>query len=128
MRGSHPVRAAYADAGAHFRLVMALVLFGSPGSGKGTQARMLTQSLGIPHVSTGDMLREGIRHGSNLGTAVVASMQSGALAPDEVVNLMVKERLTQPDAVNGFILDGYPRTLDQAGFLTKWFDGRGIGE
>jgi len=107
---------------------MALVLFGSPGSGKGTQARMLTQKLGVPHISTGDMLREGIRHGSNLGTAVVASMQSGALVPDEVVNFMVKERLSQPDAANGFILDGYPRTLDQASHLTTWLDGRGIGE
>jgi adenylate kinase len=108
--------------------VKALVLFGSPGSGKGTQARMLTQRLGIPHISTGDMLREGIRHGSNYGTAVVASMHSGALAPDDLVNLMVKDRLSEPDATNGFILDGYPRTLDQACFLTKWLDGRGIRE
>jgi adenylate kinase len=106
--------------------VKALVLFGSPGSGKGTQARMLTQSLGIPHISTGDMLREGIRQGSNFGTAVAASMQSGALVPDDVVNLMVWERLSEPDAANGFILDGYPRTLDQACHLTKWLDGRGI--
>ena len=89
---------------------------------------MLSQALGIPHISTGDMLREGIRHGSNYGTAVVASMQSGALAPDDLVNLMVKERLSEPDAASGFILDGYPRTLDQACFLTKWLDGRGIRE
>jgi adenylate kinase len=108
--------------------VKALVLFGSPGSGKGTQARLLTQRLGIPHISTGDMLREGIRHGSNYGTAVAASMHSGALAPDDIVNLMVKERLSEPDAADGFILDGYPRTLDQACHLTKWLDGRGIGE
>ena len=87
---------------------------------------MLTQSLGIPHISTGDMLREGIRQGSNFGTAVAASMQSGALVPDDVVNLMVWERLSEPDAANGFILDGYPRTLDQACHLTKWLDGRGI--
>jgi adenylate kinase len=108
--------------------VKALVLFGSPGSGKGTQARLLTQRLGIPHISTGDMLREGIRHGSNYGTAVAASMHSGALAPDDIVNLMVKERLSEPDAADGFILDGYPRTLDQACHLTKWLDGRGIDE
>jgi len=88
---------------------------------------MLTHRLGIPHISTGDMLREGIRHGSNFGTAVAASMHTGALAPDDVVNLMVKERLSQPDAADGFILDGYPRTLDQACHLTKWLDGRGIG-
>jgi adenylate kinase len=108
--------------------VKALVLFGSPGSGKGTQARMLTQCLGIPHISTGDMLREGIRHGSHLGTAVVASMHAGALVQDDVVNLMVKERLSQADAVNGFILDGYPRTLDQAGHLAAWLDQAGISE
>ena len=89
---------------------------------------MLTQKLGIPHISTGDMLREGIRHGSNYGTAVVASMHAGALAPDDLVNLMVKERLSEPDTADGFILDGYPRTLDQACFLSKWLDGRGISE
>jgi adenylate kinase len=108
--------------------VKALVLFGSPGSGKGTQARMLTHYLGIPHISTGDMLREGIRHGSNLGTAVVASMHAGALVQDDVVNLMVEERLSQADAMNGFILDGYPRTLDQAGHLAAWLDQGGISE
>jgi adenylate kinase len=104
------------------------VLLGSPGSGKGTQARMLTQCLGIPHISTGDMLRDRIRHGSELGTAVVATMQSGALVSDDVVNLMVRERLSQPDAARGFVLDGYPRTLPQAEDLCKWLDGRGIRE
>jgi adenylate kinase len=109
--------------------VKALVLFGSPGSGKGTQARMLTQRLGVPHISTGDMLREGIiRDGSTFSASVAASMQSGALAPDDLVNLMVWERLSEPDAANGFILDGYPRTLDQACHLTKWLDGREIAE
>jgi len=107
---------------------MALVLFGSPGSGKGTQARMLTHCLGIPHISTGDMLREGIRHGSNLGTAVVDRMHSGALVQDDVVNVMVEERLSQADAANGFILDGYPRTLDQAGHLAAWLNQRGMRE
>ena len=106
----------------------AIVLFGSPGSGKGTQARMLTQCLGVPHVSTGDMLRDRIRHGVELGKCVVATMQSGALVSDGVVNLMVEERLTQPDAGNGFVLDGYPRTLAQAEHLSRWLDGRGIGE
>jgi adenylate kinase len=105
--------------------VKAIVLLGSPGSGKGTQARMLTQCLGIPHISTGDMLRDRIRHGSELGTAVVATMQSGALVSDDVVNLMVRERLSQPDAARGFVLDGYPRTLPQAEDLCKWLDGRG---
>jgi adenylate kinase len=89
---------------------------------------MLTHCLGIPHISTGDMLREGIRHGSNLGTAVVASMHAGALVPDDVVNEMVEERLSQADAASGFILDGYPRTLDQASHLAAWLDHGGISE
>ena len=109
-------------------LVKAIVLFGSPGSGKGTQARMLTQCLGIPHISTGDMLRDRIRQGSEMGTAVVATMQSGALVSDELVNLMVEERLSRPDAAQGFVLDGYPRTLPQAEHLCKWLEGRGIRE
>jgi adenylate kinase len=108
--------------------VKAIVLFGSPGSGKGTQARMLTQCLGIPHISTGDMLRDRIRQGSELGTAVVATMQSGALVSDEVVNQMVQERLSEPDAAGGFVLDGYPRTIPQAEHLCKWLQGRGIDE
>jgi adenylate kinase len=74
------------------------------------------------------MLRDGIRTGSKFGASVATSMQSGALAPDDVVNLMVWERLSEPDAEPGFILDGYPLTLDQACHLTRWLDGRGIGE
>ncbi len=108
----------------------AIVLFGSPGSGKGTQAKMLTQCLGVPHISTGDMLRDRIRQGGSgdLGTAVAATMQSGALVSDEVVNQMVEARLTEADAANGFVLDGYPRTLDQADHLCAWLDARGIRE
>ncbi len=106
----------------------AIVLFGSPGSGKGTQARMLMQCLGIPHISTGDMLRDRIRQGSEVGTAVAARMHAGALVRDELVNLMVEERLSQPDAANGFVLDGYPRTLPQAEHLRKWLEERGIRE
>jgi adenylate kinase len=108
--------------------VKAIVLFGSPGSGKGTQAKMLNQCLGIPHVSTGDMLRDRIRQGAEVGTAVAATMQSGALVSDEVVNQMVEERLSESDAANGFVLDGYPRTLAQAERLCRWLDGRGIRE
>jgi adenylate kinase len=108
--------------------VKAIVLFGSPGSGKGTQAKMLMECLRVPHVSTGDMLRERIRKGSEVCTAVVATMHSGALVSDEVVNLMVQERLTRPDSANGFVLDGYPRTLAQAEHLCRWLDGRGIHE
>ena len=89
---------------------------------------MLMQCLKVPHISTGDMLRDRIRSGSEAGTAMVATIKSGALVPDLVVNEMVKERLSEPDAARGFILDGYPRTLDQAGRLSEWLAGRGIHE
>jgi adenylate kinase len=108
--------------------VKAIVLFGSPGSGKGTQAKLLAQRLRVPHISTGDMLRDRVRSGFEAGTVVVATMRSGALVSDSVVNEMVKERLSEPDAARGFILDGYPRTLDQAGTLAAYFAGRGIRE
>lgn len=103
----------------------AIVLFGSPGSGKGTQAKFLQDCLRVPHVSTGDMLRA---RGSDIGRAVIATMHSGALVSDEVVNGMVEQRLSQKDAGRGFILDGYPRTKAQAGHLVRWFDARGIRE
>jgi adenylate kinase len=108
--------------------VKAIVLFGSPGSGKGTQAKMLAQRLRVPHISTGDMLRDRIRSGFETGTGMVATMQSGALVSDTVVNEMVKERLSEADAARGFILDGYPRTLDQAGRLAAYLAARGIHE
>jgi adenylate kinase len=106
---------------------MAIVLFGSPGSGKGTQAKLLTQRLCIPHVSTGDMLRERIREGAEMGGAA-ALMQSGELVSDGVVNRMVEDRLSRPDAANGFILDGYPRTVAQGEHLNEWLDARGMPE
>jgi adenylate kinase len=104
------------------------VLFGSPGSGKGTQAKLLTECLNVPHVSTGDILRERLRQGVELGTPVAATMQSGALVSDEVVNRLVEERLGQPDAAKGFVLDGYPRTMAQARHLGAWLKGRGAHE
>src|SRR5580698_9207292 len=107
---------------------MAIVLFGSPGSGKGTQAKLLTECLGVPHISTGDMLRERIRQGVEVGTRMAAVMQSGALVSDPVVNRMVEERLSDPDAASGFVLDGYPRTLSQAQHLEQWLGQRGIEE
>ena len=106
----------------------AIVLFGSPGSGKGTQAKKLTQALGVPHISTGDMLRDRIRSGKELGAAVVANMQAGALVADDVVNAIVEKRLSQPDAAKGFILDGYPRTREQAEHLARWLEFRRIPE
>jgi len=108
--------------------VNAIVLFGSPGSGKGTQAQKLTHALGVPHISTGDMLRDRIKSGAARGTAMAAKMQSGALVADDVVNAMVKTRLTDPDAARGFILDGYPRTLEQAGHLAQWLEEKRIPE
>jgi len=88
---------------------------------------MLTQCLSIPHISTGDMLRDRIHRGV-AKSSVVESMQSGALVSDEVVNRIVAERLGQPDASGGFVLDGYPRTLQQAEHLKSWLDERGTHE
>jgi adenylate kinase len=109
-------------------MTQAVVLFGSPGSGKGTQANLLKDCLQVPHISTGDMLREHIREGNALGVRVAATMHAGALVRDEVVTRLVEERLAEPDAQAGFILDGYPRTREQAEHLCGWLDGRGIRE
>lgn len=89
---------------------------------------MLTQCLAIPHISTGDMLRDRIRSGSECGTRMEALMQAGALVSDVVVNKMVEQRLSEPDAAKGFILDGYPRTLDQAAHFVAWLVEREIRE
>ncbi len=89
---------------------------------------MLTQCLNVPHISTGDMLRDRIRQGSQVATGFVTTMQSGALVSDDLVNRMVEERLSRPDAAAGFVLDGYPRTIPQAEHLSKWLAGRGIRE
>lgn len=85
---------------------------------------MLTECLGIPHVSTGEMLREGVRQGKGVTPKTAAKMQAGILVKDEVVEAMVEERLSQPDAGNGFVLDGYPRTLAQAEHLIRWLGER----
>ena len=106
----------------------ALVLFGSPGSGKGTQAKLLVQHLNIPQISTGDMLREHIESGDQLGLTVRDTMRAGSLVSDEVVNDLVAHRLAQPDTQKGFILDGYPRTLAQAVVLSKLLDSLGLRE
>jgi adenylate kinase len=89
---------------------------------------LLTECLGIPHVSTGEMLREGVRTGVGITPKTAAKMQAGILVKDAVVDAMVQERLSRPDAVKGFVLDGYPRTLVQAEHLTEWLKGRGVGE
>ena len=110
------------------KVPLALVLFGSPGSGKGTQSKLLVRELGIPQISTGDMLREHVRKGNAVGTKVEAKLKAGILVKDEVVNALVEKRLAQPDAANGFILDGYPRTRAQAEMLCSMLSGRGIHE
>ena len=93
---------------------MNLILLGAPGAGKGTQAELLIEKLGIPAISTGNMLREAIQNGTELGKKVKQYMDEGSLVPDDVIMSIVAERVTQPDCQNGFILDGVPRTLSQA--------------
>jgi adenylate kinase len=98
---------------------VAIVMFGSPGSGKGTQSKYLVEWLGIPQISTGDMLREHIRLGSQIGKSIASRMRAGSLVPDELVNQLVEERIGRPDCRRGFILDGYPRTPAQAEQLMR---------
>jgi adenylate kinase len=95
-----------------------VLLLGAPGVGKGTQAQRLMADYNIPQISTGDILRDNIARGTDLGKAAKGLMDQGQLVPDEIVNDMVGARLTQPDVQNGYILDGYPRTLGQA----QWLD------
>jgi len=94
-----------------------IVLLGPPGAGKGTVAKELSERLGVPHVSTGDMLRGAVREGTPLGLQAKAVMESGGLVSDELLTGIVKERLEKSDCAGGFILDGYPRNLSQAGIL-----------
>src|SRR5260370_10698840 len=93
------------------------ILFGAPGSGKGTQAKLLKQALALPHISTGDMLRERVTRRDVLGLELEALLRAGALVVDGTGNALVAERIEQPDCVPGFILDGYPRTVSQARIL-----------
>ena len=101
---------------------MNLILLGAPGAGKGTQAELLVKQLNIPQISTGNMLREAMRNGSELGKQVKSLMDAGALVPDDIIMSIVAERVAQPDCSNGFILDGVPRTLAQAEAL----DAKGV--
>ncbi len=100
---------------------LALILFGPPAAGKGTQAKLVGAALHVPVISTGDILREAVRDETELGKEARRHMDSGALVPDEVVDAIVKERLRREDCVQGFILDGYPRTVHQAVFLEGAF-------
>ena len=98
---------------------MRLVLVGPPGAGKGTQATVLSEKLGVPHISTGDLFRAHISNQTELGREVQEYLDSGELVPDAVTNEMVRERLSQPDAVEGFLLDGFPRKISQADALAE---------
>ncbi|PIP21083.1 MAG: adenylate kinase [Candidatus Omnitrophica bacterium CG23_combo_of_CG06-09_8_20_14_all_40_11] len=93
---------------------MRMILLGPPGAGKGTQAKALAQKLKLPHISTGDLLRQNVSQGSALGKLARDFMNGGALVPDELVTQMLKSRISQPDTEKGFILDGYPRNINQA--------------
>jgi len=96
---------------------MRLVLLGAPGSGKGTQAQRLRDQKGIPQVSSGDLLREAVAQGTELGLRAKAAMDAGGLVSDDIVLGLIRERVNRPDAANGFILDGFPRNVAQAGAL-----------
>jgi adenylate kinase len=102
-----------------------LILLGAPASGKGTQGAVLCEKFGVPKIATGDMLRAAVAAGTELGKQAAEIMQEGKLVPDEVVIGLVKERVSQPDAKNGFILDGFPRTVPQADALEALLSGLG---
>ncbi|MGD0266233.1 MAG: adenylate kinase [Candidatus Methylomirabilota bacterium] len=105
---------------------MRLLLLGPPGAGKGTQAKLLVERLGIPQISTGDMLRAAAKAGTPLGQEAKQYMNRGALVPDEVINQLVRERVQQPDCARGYILDGYPRTVAQAKSLREMLLALGL--
>jgi adenylate kinase len=96
---------------------MRLILLGPPGAGKGTQAKFIAERFGIPQISTGDMLRAAVKAGTPLGVAAKSIMDAGKLVSDEIIIGLVKERLTEPDCGNGYMFDGFPRTLPQADAL-----------
>jgi len=103
---------------------MRIVLFGPPGAGKGTQAQRIAAAYGIPHISTGDMLRHAVAAGSPLGLQVKEILERGHLVSDELIGQVIAERIAQPDAAAGFLLDGFPRTVPQVAILDRALGGK----
>ncbi|MBI3405628.1 MAG: adenylate kinase [Acidobacteria bacterium] len=105
-----------------------MIFLGAPGAGKGTQAKEVARLRKVPHLSTGDMFRENVSRGTELGKKAKPIMESGALVPDEITLAMVEERIARPDCSNGFIFDGFPRTLPQAETLDQMLVKSGFGK
>ncbi|MGI6118781.1 MAG: adenylate kinase [Bilifractor sp.] len=104
---------------------MKIIMLGAPGAGKGTQAKMISGEYGIPHISTGDIFRSNIKNGTELGKKAKTYMDAGQLVPDELTCDLVVDRIAQDDAKNGYVLDGFPRTIPQAEALTNALNARG---
>ena len=104
---------------------MKIIMLGAPGAGKGTQAKKIAAKYQIPHISTGDIFRANIKEGTELGTKAKAYMDKGELVPDELTCDLVVDRISKPDAANGYVLDGFPRTIPQAEALTRALNERG---
>ena len=104
---------------------MKIIMLGAPGAGKGTQAAQIAEKFGIPHISTGDIFRANLKQGTPLGLKAKEYMDQGLLVPDDLTCDLVVDRIAQPDAANGYVLDGFPRTIPQAEALTKALDARG---
>ncbi|MGN0158229.1 MAG: adenylate kinase [Brotaphodocola sp.] len=104
---------------------MKIIMLGAPGAGKGTQAKKIAEKYGIPHISTGDIFRANIKDGTELGVKAKSYMDQGQLVPDEVTIGMLLDRISEPDCANGYVLDGFPRTIPQAESLTVALNQRG---